>query len=310
MAALHRSRGIAVSDMPFFGEIAALLTALCWSGSSLVFSSATARVGPALVNISRLVLALVYLALLLLILGESPSLSTSQVIFLGVSGIVGLAIGDSFLFRAYVSIGPRLSMLVMSISPAFSAFLAYIFLDERLSLLGISGIAITVCGVVLVVYERSPGSMAHGGELLTGILFAGVAAVGQGAALLFAKFAFNEGPIDGFVAAAVRIGVSIGVLLPIMIALGRIVHPVQTFCRDRRAFWLTAAGSVLGPFLGISFSLLAVANTKVGIASTLMATVPIIMLPMVRFFFKERLSWRAMIGAWIAVAGVAILFLH
>jgi len=299
-----------VSDIPFFGEIAALLTALCWSGSSLVFSAATARVGPALVNISRLLLAFAYLLILLVLLGESPSLSMSQTIFLGVSGIVGLAIGDSFLFRAYSHIGPRLSMLVMSIAPAFAALLAYVFLNEHISLLGILGIVVTVLGVVLVVYERSPGVTAHGGELLTGVLFAGIAAIGQGGALLLAKFAFNEGPINGFIAAAVRIGVSICVLLPVMVGLGRVVHPVQTFRRDTRAFWLTAVGSVLGPFLGISFSLLSVANTKVGIASTLMATVPIIMLPMVRIIFKERLSWRAMAGAWIAVAGVAILFLH
>ncbi len=299
-----------VNEFPLFGEVAALLTAVCWSGSALVFSSATARVGSVLVNISRLILALAYLVIILIVFGIPVDLSTSQCLNLGISGIVGLAIGDSFLFRAYIHIGARVSMLVMSIAPAIAAVFAYVFLDERLSVLGVSGISITVLGVLLVAYERTPGGVAHGKELLTGLLFAGVAAVGQGVGLIFAKLAFNEGPIHGFVAATVRIGLSLVVLLPLMLALGRFAHPVRTFLRDRRAFWFTAVGSVLGPFLGISLSLLAVAHTKVGIAATLMATVPIIMLPLVYFLYKEHLSWRAMAGAGIAVAGVAILFLH
>lgn len=299
-----------MSDIPYFGEMAALLTAVCWSGSSLIFSTATLRVGSVLVNVSRLVLALFYLAVLLLLTGASFDLSLPQYAYLGISGIVGLAIGDSFLFRSYAHIGPRVSMLVMSIAPAIAAILAFVFLHERLPVLGVVGIIVTVLGVLLVVYERAPGSITHGKELVAGILFAALAAVGQGVGLIFAKLAFNEGPINGFVAATVRIGISLLVLLPVMVVLGRFVHPVRTFRSDLPAFWLTAAGSVLGPFLGISLSLLAVAHTAVGIASTLMATVPIIMLPLVRVLYKERLSWRAVGGACVAVAGVAILFLH
>lgn len=299
-----------MSDIPLFGEIAGILTAVCWSASSLVFSNASLRVGSTLVNISRLVLALSFLAVLIAVLALPFALSTSQLLYLGISGIVGLAIGDSFLFRAYTQIGPRISMMVMSIAPAIAAVLAYFFLDERISLLGVFGIAVTVSGVVLVVYDRSPGSAVHGRGLLSGVLFAGVAAIGQGVGLNFAKLAFNEGPINGFIAAAVRIGIALGVMLPAIIVLGGMVHPVKTFRHDHRAFWLTVVGSVFGPFLGISFSLLSVANTKVGIASTLMATVPIIMLPMVHFLHREALSWRAVAGACVAVAGVAVLFMH
>ncbi len=299
-----------MSPMPFFGEICALLTAVCWSGSSMVFAAATARVGSVLVNISRLVFALGFLAIVLLLLPLSRTITLEQAGFLGASGIVGLAIGDSFLFRAYLSIGPRLSMLVMSIAPAISAVLAYGVLDERLSPLGIIGVAVTVTGVVLVVYDRGPGSLRAAPGVLSGLLFAGIAAVGQGVGLIFAKLAFRIGPIDGFVAAAVRIGSSLVVLLPLMIVLGRLTHPIKTYAGDRRALGLTALGAVLGPFLGITLSLLAVAHTKVGIAATLMATVPIIMLPLVHFIHKEQLGWKAIAGAFVAVGGVALLFLR
>lgn len=299
-----------MTDIPFFGEIAALLTALCWSGSSLVFSAATIRLGSVLVNISRLVFALVYLGLLLLALSIPITVSPSQMMYFGISGIIGLAVGDSFLFRAYLHIGPRLSMMVMSVAPAISALFAWFMIDEKISLLGIAGIAITVAGVVLVVYERSPRGTLSRRDLAIGVFSAGIAAAGQGVGLIFAKLAFMEGPVDGFVAATVRITASLVVLLPFMLFLGRIPDPIQSFSNDRKGFWLTAAGSVLGPFAGISFSLMAVAHTKVGIAATLMATVPIIMLPMVRIFFHERLTLKSITGACIAVAGVAILFLH
>lgn len=301
---------MAVSDLPFLGEIAGLLTAICWSGSSLVFSTATRRLGTVLVNIARLVFALVFLAIVILIAGSPFQVSATQLLYFAISGVIGLALGDSFLFRSYLHIGPRLSMLVMSIAPAISAVCAWFILGERLSLLGIAGIVITVSGVALVVYEPGTGGKLAGRDLAVGLLSAGVAAVSQGVGLTFAKLAFMEGAVDGFVAAALRIASSLVVLLPIVLLFRRLPDPVKAFTNDVKGFWLTALGSVLGPFIGITLSLLAVQHTKVGIAATLIATVPIIMLPMVHFIYREHLTARSILGACIAVAGVAVLFLH
>lgn len=296
--------------MPFFGELCGLLTAALWSGSSIVFSAATARVGSVLVNISRLIMALCCLMPILLFVGFEPGLTRAQLLYLGTSGVIGLAVGDSFLFRAYRQIGPRVAMLVMSVSPAIAALLAYVVLGERLPLLGILGIAVTLTGIAIVVNERRLGPAHARAGLASGVLFAFLAAVTQGVGLIFAKLAFMEGQINGFVATAVRIATALVVLLPVVVLLGRVIHPVQTFVNDRRALGLTALGSVLGPFLGISASLMAVANTTVGVAATLMSTVPIMMLPLVRVLYKEKLTWSAVGGAVIAVAGVALLFLH
>jgi len=299
-----------MSTIPFFGEICGLLTAMFWSGSSLVFSAATVRVGSVLVNISRLIFALGFLVPVLLVLGCDTALNRAQLVYLGTSGVIGLAVGDSFLFRAYRHIGPRIAMLVMSASPAIAAVLAYVVLDERLPVLGVVGVVVNLTGIAIVVNERRLGP-AHTTEgLASGVLFAFLAAITQGVGLIFAKLAFLEGTINGFVATALRISAALLVLLPVMILLGRVTHPVRTFANDRKALGLTLLGSVLGPFLGISASLMAVAYTTVGVSATLMATVPIIMLPMVRIIHKERLTWGAIAGAFVAVGGVVMLFLH
>jgi drug/metabolite transporter (DMT)-like permease len=229
---------------------------------------------------------------------------------LSLSGIIGLTLGDTFLFKAFQEIGARISMLIMSVAPAIAAILAYFVLGETLSVVGIFGIITTVFGVSVVVLDRGAVTSQRIALTTTGLIYAALAAAGQGGGLVLAKMAFQEGNVNGFVASAVRIIASLVVLLPIALMTNRYSSPVRMFSDDRKAFWLTAIGSVFGPFLGISFSLIAIEYTKVGIAATIMATVPILMLPLLRFIYKERLTWRAVVGAFVAVGGVAILFLR
>ncbi|MCW5894323.1 MAG: DMT family transporter [Bacteroidetes bacterium] len=294
--------------MPFLGELSALLTACFWSGSALVFASATRRAGSFNVNITRLIVAMIYLFLLIILFQLNVRLSGSQILNLAISGVIGLALGDTFLFRAFQEIGARVTMLVMSLAPAIAALLAYFILGETLSVTGILGIAITVAGIGIVVLNRR----TEQATIITtfGLTLALLAAVGQGAGLVFAKMAFQEGDVNGFVATAIRIVASLVVLLPVVVMAKRYTSPWKLFRDDRTAFKLTALGSVLGPFLGISFSLFAIEHTKVGIAATIMAIVPILMLPLVRYIYKEQLTLRAIVGAVVAVVGVGVLFLR
>ena len=296
--------------MPLLGELSALLTALLWSASSMVFAAATLRVGSVRVNVTRLVLASIYLLALILVLHLDFSMSATQIGLLTLSGIVGLALGDSFLFKAFQHIGARQSMLILSIAPAIAALLAFRFLGEDISAWGILGMGITLFGVMVVLLERRTAVNASKRGDWVGILHAFLGALGQAVGLIFAKMAFAEGPVNGFVAALVRILASLVLLLPATLLTGRLTRTMEALQKDRPAALLTVAGSILGPFLGISFSLIAVAHTQVGIAATIMGTVPILMLPMVRVLYRERLSWRAITGAMVAVSGVAILFLR
>ncbi len=295
--------------MPFVGELSALLTAAFWSGGALVFAAATRRIGSVQVNVSRLILAAIFFVAVVVLFGLDTSLSSNQILNLSISGVIGLSLGDTFLFRAFREIGARVTMLIMSLAPAIAALLAFLMLGESLSTFGIVGIAVTLFGIWIVVFEQNADGTAVVALTGTGLVLAFLAAMGQGTGLVFAKMAFQEGEIHGFVAATVRILASIVALLPVIMLSGRFKNPVRVFLEDRKAFGLVVLGAVLGPFLGMSFSLIAVKFAKVGIAATIMALVPVLMLPLVRYVYKEQLSWKAIVGAFVAVGGVAILFM-
>ena len=292
------------------GELSALATAILWSGTALVFSEAARRVGSTQVNVARLVLAMLFLAISLLALGIPIHLTMSQFELLAASGLIGLVFGDGFLFLAFEKIGARISMLVMAINPAMTAVLAYFFLGESIALAGVLGMVATVGGIALVVLDkREEHSTAHRGRGM-GVLYAFFGALGQAVGLIFAKQAFAEGDVHAFVATLVRIAAAAAVMLP-AVFLYRPTRTILTdFRHDRRALLLTIGGAVIGPYLGITLSIVAIAHTKTAIAATIMATPPIIMLPMVRFVTKEPLHWKAIAGAVLAVTGVAVLFLR
>jgi len=291
------------------GELSALATAFCWSGSSISFAEASLLIGSVKVNVTRLILAATLLVITLIIFAIPVDLSRSQLLNLFYSGILGLVFGDSFLFKSYEYIGARKSSLVMSTAPAIAAILAFFFLHETLLPSAIVGIVVTLVGIALVVAGRQETSSKTQRTNGLGILFAFLGACGQGGGLIAAKLAFNEGSINGLTATLVRIIAALIFLVPIAGVTGRISAPWKIYLSQKKAFGLTLLGAILGPYFGITFSLLAIAHSEVAIAATIMAIVPIIMLPLVRVIYRERLSWRAYTGAFVAVAGVAILFL-
>lgn len=296
--------------IPFAGELASLLVAVLWTGCSIAFSEAAIRVGSVYLNITRMLFACTFLSITILLMGFSVSLSASQIFYLALSGFIGLVFGDTFLFKAYQHIGPRLGMLIMSLAPPISALFAFIFLKETLSMLGIIGIAVTIFGIGLVVLQREERPTSKYKISKIGIFYAFLGAIGQGVGLVFAKFAFNEGEINGFVATFFRVSIAILIFYPIYVYSTKCPNPLKVYYKDKTALIYTIVGSILGPFLGITFSMIAISYTKVGIASTIMASVPILMLPVSKYFFKEKLSWKSVAGAVLAVGGIALLFLH
>jgi len=297
--------------MEYIGESAALGAALTWSFSSFLFTTAVKRIGAMQLNISRLMFATVYLLITIAVLGIDYSMSWRQFIYLSISGVIGLVIGDGFLFMAFKEVGPRISMLLMASNPAMAAIISYFILAENMSLWGIAGMAITLAGISVVVLERhddgNGGKIHHITRL--GILYGFLAAAGQAVGLIFAKAAYLEGDINGLAATLVRIGSSFIIFFPITLLFSRNGNSIMKLFSDRKSLGLVAFGSVIGPYLGVTLSFFAVIYTKVGIASTLLSTSPIIMLPLSRLFYHERQTWKAIVGAIAAVAGVGILFL-
>jgi len=297
--------------MTYTSELAALATSLFFSFASIFFTLAGRRVGSMVVNRTRLVVAVVLLSVTHWVMFGIPLPLHAEIerwLWLGLSGIVGLVLGDIFLFQAFVSIGPRLSMLMMSLAPVIAAIQAWIFLGETISLGQMAGILITLGGITWVVMERNGNNNQKNRDYARGILYGLGGALGQASGLVLAKNglfgAFS--PISGNIIRMITAAVVLWMMTFIQREAGK---TVRTLAEDRRGVGFTIAGAIAGPVLGVSFSLLAVQRTEVGVASTLMALPPLFLLPLSYVIFKERFGWGAVAGTFLAVFGVAILFL-
>lgn len=290
------------------GEIAALATALFWSFATIFFTFGSKKVGVIQLNIDRLFFASLYLFATMVIVGVHPKITENQLLLLVLSAIAGLVLGDTFLFKAFAEIGPRLSLLIMSFAPPLSAILAFFFLGEVLNIWAIIGIAVTTAGVFLVILERGEDNKITINNKW-GFFWAFLGMLGQAVGLIFAKAALKEADIHPFVASFTRIFSAFIMMLPIGYITKRYKFGYAPYKGISKAILAPTIGAILGPYLGITLSLIAIQHTKVGIASTLMATTPILMLPISHYFMKEKLNWQSIVGAFVAVLGVAILFL-
>ena len=296
--------------MPYAGELSALITAIMWTGSALAFAAATTRVGSVYVNVVRLLAAVILLFVTIVVGNMRDDISIIQAGYLVVSGLVGFVFGDTFLFKSFEYNSARIGMLIMSVAPAVAALLAFIFLGETLTFTGMIGMAITFTGIMLVLLERKEAATHHLPVSMAGVFYAFLGALGQAGGLVLAKFAFVIGPMNGFIATFIRAFAATLVLIPLNYFTRRFTRPAAIFSNNPKALSFTLLGAFLGPYLGVTFSLIAISMTNVAIAATIMSIVPILMLPTVWILFRERLSWRAVVGACVAVAGVGILFLR
>jgi drug/metabolite transporter (DMT)-like permease len=300
--------------MSVYGEIAALLTAVCWSFNSVVFTWAGKRVGAVTVNFVRLWIAFPVLLLLHWVLFGTPfpfDIEPNRFLYLGVSGLIGFVAGDTMLFESFLLIGPRLATLLSLLVPVFSTLLAWVWLGEILRVPEIISILVTIGGVAWVVGEKTaPAGVSASGEpgkYRLGILLAVGGAAGQASGLLFSRLGLADG-YSAISATLVRVGAAVMVLAVVSLFQGKFRAHLARM-KDKSALLEITAGSLTGPVLGVVLSLEAIAHTHIGVASTLMSLSPVILLPASHFLFRERITSRAILGTMIALLGVVLLFL-
>lgn len=297
--------------MDTIGEIAALLTSFFFSITAVIFTLASRQVGSMITNRVRLVLALLYLLLINLVLFGQPlpiGAGNSRWFWLALSGIIGLALGDMFLFAAYERIGARMGMLMMSLAPIIGAVIAWVFFGETLRVGQIAGIALTLAGIAWVVVTRPTDETIHPRASRLGILFGLLAATGQAVGLVLSKLGMS-GDFSPFAGNVIRMLAATIVLWGVTLVQRQAGPTIQAVRVHPSALKLLAAGALVGPVLGVTASLLAVQHAPIGVASTLMALPPVFLLPLSYFVFKERFGWQTVIGTLVAIAGVALLFL-
>jgi drug/metabolite transporter (DMT)-like permease len=296
----------------YTGELAALATAVFWTVTALSFEVASRNIGSLAVNMIRLVLAFVFLSVFNLIargLMLPTDASTHAWIWLSISGLIGFVFGDYFLFRAFATIGARISMLIMTLVPPITAVIGWLILGESMTLLEITGMILTVSGIGMAIFSRK--DMGKGRRLklsypVQGILLAFGGALGQAVGLVLSKY--GMGDYHAFAATQIRIIAGmIGFALVIIIL--RKDKLIRAAFKSKPGMIGTGIGSVFGPFLGVSFSLLAVKYAATGVASTIMAIVPILIIPPSVMLFKQKVSWLEILGAFISVGGVTLFFI-
>ena len=297
--------------MSLLGPITALGTSFCWSFTSTFFTLAGRRVGSMVVNRIRLVLAVIFLMLThWAMLGTffPWHVSPERWFWLGLSGVLGLLIGDAMLLQSFVWLGPRLSMLIMSLVPVISTLFAWILLGERLSALQMMAILITVGGVASVILDQKGNNAAivTGRAYLIGVLFGLGGALGQASGLIAAKKGL-AGDFSALSGTFIRMFVAMIALWIVTFLMRQGQETLRKLKEDRQAFKYLFAGAFFGPFLGVYLSLVAIQTTEIGIASTLMSLPPVFLLPMSHFVFGERIGVRAVLGTLIAITGVAML---
>jgi drug/metabolite transporter (DMT)-like permease len=268
------------------------------------------KVGSLSVNFIRLIIAFIFIGMYTFFTRGMlfPIDATSENwICLLISGVIGFVIGDFFLFEAYVRIGARLTMLIMATVPILSALADYIIIGQKITILDVIGMLVTIYGIILVILVKGSGNktvkLSHP---IKGLFYAFLGAIGQSFGLIFSKV--GMGSYDAFASTQIRTIAGI-IGFSIIITYSKEWKSVFVACKQIRVMKYLTLGSFFGPFLGVSFSLLALQYTATGIASTIMSISRILIIPASIMIFHEKVTKKEILGAFISILGVGILFL-
>jgi len=291
----------------FGGEFAALGAAFLWALSAVVYTHLGQKISPLVLNLSKGVIAIAYIAITLILQGDflPTNINGINLGFLLVSGILGIGLGDTFYFEALNNLGARRTLLLEALAPPLAALIALLTLQEALSLTAWAGIFLTVLGVAWVISERVPGTGNKVVNPLRGISFALLSAIGQASGAVLSRAALSTTTINPLWSTLLRIvgGVSILLLwMPLRKQSGW-WQPLQS----KKLLGIIAITALFSTYLGIWLQQTAIKYTATGIAQALISTSPLFVLP-IALWMGEKVSFRAFLGVLVALGGIALLF--
>ena len=311
--------------MQYLGEIISLVVAVLWTATALFADQASHRIGAMSTNLLRLALSSVLLAgLLWIVLGQPyPVFADGRTwLWMGLSALVGYVFGDFCLFNSYVVIGARFGQLFMTLAPLFAAIAGWAMLGETLSWKSWIAMAVTLSGIAISILSRSRDGHALSLRLpLKGVLLGIGAALGQGVGLVLSKIGMQHYeaalPPDApaafgwalpFASTMIRSLVGAAGFLAWMALIGQLPQ-LHNAVRNRGGMKYTALTTLFGPFIGVSLSLMAVRYARAGIASTLMALTPVLILFPCALIYKQKITPKEILGVCVSMIGVALFFL-
>ena len=308
--------------MQYLGEMISIGVAFSWTATALLSEMGSKRMGNVTLNFTRMAIALLFSLVLFWVVTGNPlpaKASTEAYLWMMLSGLVGYVIGDFCLFQCYIIIGSKFGQLFMTLAPITAAVMAWITLGQSIKPLGILAMAVTLVGIAITILGRGGDNHRLSLKLpLNGVLFAIGAAVCQGLGLVLSKIGMNHYEatmttpcqpwILPFYANVFRcIAGIIGFTLLLKFREG--FASLRKNITDRTSMTVATLTTIFGPFVGVGCSLLAVQYTSAGIASTLMALTPIIIILPAWWIFKQPITLNSVLGAVISVIGVSLFFL-
>jgi len=302
----------------YLGELISIGVAFSWTATALLSEFGSKRLGNLTLNVLRMGLALLFSVILFWGVTGTPWPSVGSFEACGwmlLSGVVGYVIGDFCLFQCYIIIGSRYGQLFMTLAPLAAALMAWMTLGQHMTLMGIIAMFVTLIGIGISVLGRGEHRKVSLKLPLNGVLYAIGAALCQGIGLVLSKMGMDHYEpgmmpewLIPFSANFLRcIAGIIGFSLLLYFREG--LHPLREALHDGKGMMVATATTIFGPFVGVGFSLMAVQYTSAGIASTLMALTPIIIILPSYWLFRQKITWRSVLGAVISVLGVSLFFL-
>lgn len=290
-------------------ELLAVLAALCWAVGSIFSAAASSRMGAFAFTRWRLGVALTALWALSLLGGQWRSLGLESLLWLALSGLVGIFVGDTALFACMNRLGPRRSGVLFACHAIFSVVLAWWWLGETLWGWTLLGSALLVAGVMVAIVWGRRDDEHHDWERTRGQLGAGVAlgllaALGQSVATLMIKPLMSTG-IDPVTASAVRTSAAFAAHLGLLLAglpLARLQQPMQW-----HTLWNTAASAMVAMALGMTLILWALREGQANLVGVFSSITPVLLLPLLWWVYRRRPAWGAWLGALMTVTGTAVV---
>jgi len=305
--------------MAYIGELISIGVAFSWTATALLSEFGSKRLGNLTLNVLRMALALLFsLVLFGVVTGNAlpTGISADACGWMLLSGVVGYVIGDYCLFQCYIIIGSRYGQLFMTLAPLSAALMAWVTLGQQMTAMSVVAMLVTLFGIGISVLGRGEHHKVSLRLPLNGVLFAIGAALCQGIGLVLSKIGMDHYDPSStmpewlipFSANFYRcVAGIIGFLILHYFRDG--MAPLREAMHDKKGLSVATATTIFGPFVGVGFSLMAVQYTAAGIASTLMAMTPIIILLPSYWLFHEKITWKAVVGAFISVIGVSLFFL-
>ena len=304
--------------MTYIGELISIGVAFSWTATALLSEFGSKRLGNLTLNVLRMALALGFSVILFWYVTGQPLPPVGSMEACGwmlLSGLVGYVIGDFCLFQCYIIIGSRYGQLFMTLAPLAAALMAWIALGQQMAPMSIIAMLVTLIGIGISVLGRGEHHKVSLKLPLNGVLFAVGAALCQGIGLVLSKIGmdhYETGTMPDWLIpfSANFLRCIAGIIgFSILLYFREGFKPFREALHDRKGMTVATATTIFGPFVGVGFSLMAVQYTSAGIASTLMALTPIIIILPSYWLFRQRITWRAVLGAIISVLGVSLFFL-